>query len=1092
MKLPRPRELAATRMPRGLELYNQAVAAQRNGRTTEAIAGYRKAIALQPDLACAHSNLGMALMEQGKFPEAIVCYENALAINNGDAETLNNMGNARKAQGDLMSAIDCYRKSIDANVNFVAAYNNMGTALDELGKGDEALICYRRALEIDPTFADCYNNIGVVLKRKGKTAEARESYERALKLRPNYAEAYNNLAGILKDQGRNEESLELVRKAVASKPGAADMHSNLLFSLNCIPNMDPAEIAAEHRKWAARHASAKQARTMFTNTPDPSRTLRVGYCSPDFRDHSVSFFLEPILASHNAENVELFAYAEVRKPDAATERIKRKFSQWRSTVGLSDAQVVELVRNDKIDILIDLAGHTLNNRLTAMAHKAAPVQISYLGYPNTTGVSAIDYRITDRLADPAEHQALNVEELVHLPGSFLCYAPSADAPGVGPLPASLKGHLTFGSFNAIHKINAEAINLWCEILRALPAAKLLLKCFQFSEDETRARYFDLFEKNRIDRERVQIVAWEPSRSNHYGLYNEIDVALDPFPYNGTTTTCEGLWMGVPALTLAGNSHVSRVGASILHRVGLDEFVAATPAEYVAKAVACASNIEKLVKIRAELRERMAVSPLCDARQFTVNLEAAFRAMWKRWCARQRGESDPGAVDAQLEKDPVVRAVRADGKSGVMLRESADKPAATQAAAKAEPEKTEAAPNAASQSMGRAAEAAILADAMARLGQRVKAYQYAQLGLSSLRRGHYAGGVPQTLLNAWQAPDAEGLLLRQCLAYSCHSSFYARAISQDWLMAWAQREPQNPEPFLRFGLLFAVAAIEEGKPIPKPAIEALLHAQRIQCDQRPELALALLKGGLKEMAVPYDGTAIYVPPDLRVVSTYVLLEQGDWFEEDLDLFRALIRPGDKVLDLGANIGVYSVAAAQRVGREGCVVSIEPAAKTFGVLQKSAKLNANMTVRRAAVSDKSGKGCLEPDRAPELNRLSSNGCGGEAVDLISVDELAAELGIDHFDVIKMDVEGHEKATLRGAAKIMGRQAPIVFYEVREGNDLHLDLVDQFKTMGFESFVYCAGQKALVHYDAGTEVDAFLLNMVAIKPEAFPRLDGIVRLF
>jgi len=1090
MKMPRAREVVS-RMPRGLELYNQAVAAQRSGRTTEAIAGYRKAIALQPDLACAHSNLGMALMDQGKFPEAIACYETALKLNSGDAETLNNMGNARKAQRDLMGAIDCYRKSITANDKFAPAINNMGTALDELGKADEALICYRRALEIDPTFADCYNNMGVVLKKKGKTAEARASYEKALKLRPNYAEAFNNLAGILKDQGRNEESLELVRKAVAAKPAAADMHSNLLFGLNCIAGADPAMITAEHRKWAARHAPELPA-VRFSNTADATRTLRVGYCSPDLRDHSVSFFLEPLLASHTAGNVELVAYAEVRKDDAVTERMKQKFSLWRNTVGFSDSQFVEMVRNDKIDILIDLAGHTLNNRLTAMAHKAAPIQISYLGYPNTTGMSAIDYRITDPIADPAEHAALNVEELVHLPGGFLCYAPSADAPGVGALPASVKGHITFGSFNAIHKINDSAIELWCEILRAIPTAKLLLKCFQFNEQETRERYYGLFDKNQIARERVQIVTWEPARSNHYGLYNEIDIALDPFPYNGTTTTCEGLWMGVPALTLAGNSHVSRVGASLLHRVGLDEFVATTKADYVTKAVALAGNIQKLAAIRAGLRERMAASPLCDAKQFTINLEAAFRAMWKRWCATQRGESDPGTVDAQLAANPAVRAIRDGGKSGMMLRESASKSSKAPEAAKPAAEKVEAAPKAASQSMGRAAEAAILADAMARLGQRVKAFQYAQLGLSSLQRGHYAGGVPQTLLNAWQAPDAEGVLLRQCLAYSCHSSFYARAVSQDWLMAWAKREPQNPEPFLRFGLLFAVSAIEEGKPIPKPAIEALLHAQRIQTDPRPELALALLRGGLKEMAVPYDGTAIFVPPDLRVVSTYVLLEQGDWFEEDLDLFRSLIRPGDKVLDLGANIGVYSVAAAQRVGPNGRVVSIEPAAKTFSVLQKSAKLNANMTVRRAAVSDKSGKGCLEPDRAPELNRLSESGGGGESVDVISVDELAVEMRIEKFDIIKMDVEGHEKATLRGAVKIMGQQAPIVFYEVREGNDLHLDLVEQFKALGFESFVYCAGQKALIHYDARTEVDDFLLNMVAIKPEAFSRLEGIVRLY
>jgi len=1043
------------RSSRVAEIYNAALADQRNGKIDEAIAGYRRTLTLDPDMVSAYSNLGVLLMQQRHLAEAKTLFETALQHNPNDHEVLTNLGLLLRMKGDMRGALDCYRKAIDAKPDFHPALGNLGATLDDMGKTDEALVCYRRALQIKPDFAEAHNNIGVVMKRKGKFAEAKACYEKALECNPNYAEACSNLGAILRGWGKFDDMLPLYRKAVECKPSAVDLHSNLLFTLNCIPDTIPEDVAAEHRTWASAHGSPKSAQTAHANDPDPERRLRIGYISPDIRDHSVAFFLEPILAAHKADNVELIAYAEVKDPDTVTKRLKQYFSLWRNTVGMSDEALIKQITEDRVDILVDLAGHTAHNRLRAMSFKPAPVQVTYLGYPNTTGMSAVDYRLTDALCDPAEHQNINVEELVRLPTGFLCYAPSVDAPEVGPLPAKTKGHFTFGSFNAAHKINTRTIAIWADILRALPTSKLLLKSATFSDETTREYYLTYFEQHKIERGRVQVLAWEQSRGNHYGIYNEIDLALDPFPYNGTTTTCEGMWMGVPTLTLTGNTHVSRVGTSLLHRVGLDELIAASPQEYIAKAVALANNLDHLEKIRAGLRKRMDQSPLCDAENFTAALEGAYRAMWKRWSARQRGEADLGTVDTQLTQNPPARVARAERNYQVRGEAPTSTQDGTMELVTGTTKKGR------MKAIGRLAETAILADAMAKLGQHEIAVQYARQGLAYVRRSQYQGGIPQTLLDSWQAPTPEGVLLRQCLAFSNHSSFLARQKSQEWLMAWAKLEPENPEPFLRFGLLFALVASEAGLPVPQAALDALKHAQQRQRDERPMLALALLSGPLKEFCAPYDGTAIFLRPDIRALSTYVLLEQGDWFEAELDLLRVLVQPGDCMLDLGCNIGVYALSAAQRVGDTGRVIAIEENKETFRLLEKSAILSPRVRALNVA-------------------------CTAD----MKLDALLCEEKINALDFVKVSFETRKILLGENARSILDG-APILIYELRDGENPDLNFEAELRARGFDSYVYLAGQRALTLFTENTDLDDSVINLVAMRPDSLGRLGGSIRL-
>lgn len=353
----------------------------------------------------------------------------------------------------------------------------------------------------------------------------------------------------------------------------------------------------------------------------------MGYVSPDFHAHSVAYFIEPVLARHDPAAVETYCYAEVAQPDAFTEHMKTLAAHWRGTFGRSDDEVADMIRNDAIDILIDLAGHTAHNRLAVFARRPAPVQVTYLGYPNTAGLPQMDYRLTDAAADPPGQEVYYTESLVRLPQGFLCYAPPHESPAVGPLPAATGGCITFGSFNALPKMNNEVIALWARVLQSVPGARLILKNKSLQDAKTCERYRQHFHPP----ERIELLGWLDDPADHLSIYHRVDIALDTFPYNGTTTTCEALWMGVPVITLAGERHAGRVGLSLLTQLGLTELIAKTPDEYVRLAVALAGNRERLAALRAGLRERMRRSPLCDAQSFTRDLEAAYREMWHKWC-----------------------------------------------------------------------------------------------------------------------------------------------------------------------------------------------------------------------------------------------------------------------------------------------------------------------------------------------------------------------------------------------------------------------------------------------------------------------------
>jgi len=494
----------------------------------------------------------------------------------------------------------------------------------------EAAALYRRAIGIAPGNAEMHCNLATALKATGAASEALAHYRVAVEFKPELTEAWYNLGLLYAEACELEAAEACYREALARNPGFREAQSSLLCLASYHERYAPERVLTEHREWGVRHGTAPLPPPPHANERSPERRLRIGYVSADFREHAMACFVEPILAGHDAASFEAVLYSNASREDGTTRRLRGYASQWRSIHALSDAAAAECVRQDRVDLLVDLCGHTEGNRLGVFALKPAPVQLSFLGYPNTTGLPAMDYRLTDARADPpgqSEHHYC--ERLLRLADSLWCYRPPADLPEVSGLPARKRGYVTFGSFNNVMKLSDSAITVWAELLHAVAGARLLVAAS--GGEVARRRLQSRFDAAGVERARVEFVGRLPP-SEFRRLYAGVDVALDPFPCNGGTTTCETLWMGVPVVTLAGASFSSRAGLSILTTVGLEELIASTRGSYVEIGATLAADMERLSRLRQGMRGRLAASPLMDEPGYVRSLEGLYRGAWRRWCA----------------------------------------------------------------------------------------------------------------------------------------------------------------------------------------------------------------------------------------------------------------------------------------------------------------------------------------------------------------------------------------------------------------------------------------------------------------------------
>jgi predicted O-linked N-acetylglucosamine transferase (SPINDLY family) len=621
-----------------------------------------KSIQLYPN-AIYYNNLGNMRGRKRDLCGAIDAYQHAIALAPDYVEAYSNLGYVQREAGDPMSAIDSCDKAVQLKPSYAEGWVNLGNAYFDLGTDDGALRHYMKALELNPNHAQAHNNVGNILAKYGRPADAEACYRRALMLQPSVAFLHNNLGNVLRDQGRLDEAIASYRQAIELDPGYAEANSNLLLLLNSHPDVSQAEQLTAARSFGAHQAAKARPYEHGHREADPAKRLRVGFVSGDFHSHPVGFFLESVLGHLDPARVELVAYVSRSREDSLTQRLKPCFAAWHDVSHLDDAACARRIRDDNIDILIDLSGHTNHNRLAMFAWKAAPVQATWLGYFATTGVAEIDYLIADRHVVPADEASHFVESPWRLPHSYLCFTPPNEAIETGPLPALENGAITFGSFNHLVKLNDAVVGLWSRVLHAVPNARLLLKTKQLDDPSVRTATLDRFGAHGIATGRLVLEGHSP-RAELLATYNRIDIALDPFPYTGGTTTVEALWMGVPVLTRRGDRFLSHVGESIVNTVDLSQWIASDDEDYIAKAVRFSASTTELGGLRATLRNRLVASPLCDAALFARHLEDAFQNMWARHAAASHDHARDrrsGVADSTSPED-------APGQTGAISHE----------------------------------------------------------------------------------------------------------------------------------------------------------------------------------------------------------------------------------------------------------------------------------------------------------------------------------------------------------------------------------------------------------------------------------------
>jgi FkbM family methyltransferase len=928
--------------------YNRGNALLGNGAPEAAIINYRRALEIKPDYAEVHCTLGVAFQALGQFEdsqislrralelnpkftealfnlgmtlkllarpeEALSCFRQAAVINPEftaahsaadkilkslkQVETLYNLAITLQQSGQLESAADHFRQVLEIKSNFVEALYNLGLVLQEQGQPENAITYYRKVLEIKPDSAESQFRLGLALQDLGRFDDAVACYRRALALQPNFVVAHNNLGLVLQELGQLDLALACYRRALELDPDFTDARNNLLLILNYFPDTRPPTFVEEARKFGQVVAKKVTARLSSWKCSSSPERLRVGLVSGDLRTHSVGYFIAGLLPHIDLTLIELIAYPTYLKEDELTSRIKPYFSAWKPLSGMSDEAAARLIHADGVHVLVDLSGHTSHNRLSLFAWKPAPVQVTWLGLPNTTGVQEMDYVLGDAIATPPETAGQFTEKIWRLPDCYVCFSAPHHSLEVVSLPALATGRVTFGSFNNLTKMNDAVVELWARVLLAVPGSRLYLKTSQLNDTGMRELTLRRFAVWGIKPERLLLGGTQGSIVDHLAEYHKVDIALDTFPYTGTTTTVEALWMGVPVLSLQGDRFMSLSAKSIATYAGLADWVALDRDDYIAKAAAFSADLTRLSALRAGLRRQVLASPVFDSPRFARNFESALRDMWLTWSSTHAETASQGGINSS-----------------------------------------------------------------------------------------------NTNLTA--------------------------------------------------------------------------------------ISLA-------------NGLRVTVPASLQHMTTFVLNEQLDWFEDEINFVRHFVRPGMHAIDIGANFGLYALNIAKIIGDSGKLWAFEPAEYTASCLTDSLSDNEfnNIVLVQAGLSDRCGEAKLYISSNSELNSLSPTATGSEqfeSIELLTLDSCREKFKWDRIAFIKMDAEGEELNILKGGAAFLSSASPLIMYELMHGQEtVSLALAKKFQELGYINYRLLPALNILIPFDQGQPFDDSLLNLFCCKEDCAIRLE------
>jgi predicted O-linked N-acetylglucosamine transferase (SPINDLY family) len=607
---------------------NLAILLEQNARYVDALAAYGKAARMNPNVGFVWFRQGKLLNGLKRYAESIPALEKAISLPGQLGDYHYEYALALHMSKRFQEAIVHYEKALSMGYNTAALQCNRGVIYKDLRRGAEAIMAFHAAVKMDPSNVSYLNNLGAAALELGLNTEALECFEQAVEKNPKLPTARNNIGNLLKDRARGMDALPQYRKSMELNPDDRDAPSNYLLCHMYIPDMDPKLVFEEHKKWGV--STTKKFPPAFKFKPrEAGAKIRVGFLSADLCHHPVAHFIEPIFRGYDHERFEFVAYGDQRKSDEFSARFAKQVDLWRETSSYDDRALAKLIHEDRVDILFELAGHTAYNRLGVFALKPAPVQVSYLGYPGSTGLPTMDFRITDGFADPqgtTEH--LHTEKLIRVPECAWCFEPDASAPEIEPLPALKNGYVTFGCFNNMAKLNPSLFETWAEILLRVPGSHLRLKARTLTDDGVRKELKSYFTERGIEEDRLDFFGHTKKIADHLNHYHSVDIALDSFPYHGTTTTCEAMWMGCPVVTRAGKTHVSRVGVSLLSAVGLQEFITDTREAYIEKALVLAEQTDRLQELRSGMRDRLRQSVLMDEKRFVQGFETALMEMAK--------------------------------------------------------------------------------------------------------------------------------------------------------------------------------------------------------------------------------------------------------------------------------------------------------------------------------------------------------------------------------------------------------------------------------------------------------------------------------